>query len=288
MSPVAALNHRLSGLAGIRDSKRLDDSLRDKETLAAFARNLARLHDAARAMPLQFLIIAEAEHLDEIRRATEQVWSGFPAASGPESWQPVPVREPRREAWVTNTQVNFCAKAFPTVPGGHADAPALTVLGGFLRNGYLHTAIREKGGAYGGGASQDSSIGAFRFFSYRDPRLEHTLTDFDASVRWVLEKEHGYEPLEQAILGVVSSLDRPSSPAGEAKQDFHNRLFGRTHEQREEFRRRVLAVTVDDLKRVAETYLNPAQASIAVITSQSGLESAKSCVEELELEVEEL
>jgi Zn-dependent M16 (insulinase) family peptidase len=104
----------------------------------------------------------------------------------------------------------------------------------------------------------------------------------------VLEKEHGYEPLEQAILGVVGSLDRPSSPAGEAKQDFHNRLFGRTHEQREEFRRRVLAVTVDDLKRVAETYLNPAQASIAVITSQSGLESAKSCVEQLELEVEEL
>ena len=162
------------------------------------------------------------------------------------------------------------------------------MLGGFLRNGYLHTAIREKGGAYGGGASQDSSIGAFRFFSYRDPRLEHTLTDFDASVRWVLEQDHGYEPLEQAILGVVGSLDRPSSPAGEAKQDFHNRLFGRTHEQREEFRRRVLAVTVDDLKRVAEIYLNPEQASVAVITSHSGLESAESCVEQLELRVEEL
>ena len=84
MSPVAELNHRLSGLAGIRASKRLDDSLRDGNTLAEFARNMAGVHDAARAMPFQFLIIAEAEHLDEIRRTSEQAWSGFAAASGSE------------------------------------------------------------------------------------------------------------------------------------------------------------------------------------------------------------
>ena len=67
----------------------------------------------------------------------------------------------------------------PTVPSSHADAAALTVLGGVLRNGYLHRTIREQGGAYGGGASQDNQAGAFRFFSYRDPRIEGTLTDFD-------------------------------------------------------------------------------------------------------------
>ena len=36
-------------------------------------------------------------------------------------------------------------------------------------------------------------------------------------------------PLEEAILGVIGSMDKPSSPAGEGKQDFHNRLFGRSH-----------------------------------------------------------
>ncbi|WP_155764023.1 hypothetical protein [Piscirickettsia salmonis] len=38
-----------------------------------------------------------------------------------------------------------------TVPSGHADAPVLTIIGGILRNGFLHRAVREQGGAYGGG-----------------------------------------------------------------------------------------------------------------------------------------
>ncbi len=58
--------------------------------------------------------------------------------------------------WITGAQVCYCAEAFPTVSMDHDDAPALTVLGAVLRNGYLHSAIREKGGAYGAGASQDS------------------------------------------------------------------------------------------------------------------------------------
>ena len=34
---------------------------------------------------------------------------------------------------------------------------------------YLHRAIREQGGAYGAGASQDSQTGAFRFFPIETP-----------------------------------------------------------------------------------------------------------------------
>jgi hypothetical protein len=203
-------------------------------------------------------------------------------------FQPTPVREQRREIWVANTQVNFCAQAFATVSTEHEDAAALTVLGGFLRNGYLHTAIREQGGAYGGGASQDSNIGAFRMFSYRDPRLEETLDDFNRAIDWMLETKHDYDALEQAILGVIGSLDKPSSPAGEAKQHYHNALFGRTHAQREQFRSRVLALRLEDLQRVTETYLQPEQASIAVITSHSGLEAVPDTVSQLGLSVKEL
>ena len=47
---------------------------------------------------------------------------------------------------MTETEVNFCAQSFKTVDFNNEDAPALTVLGSVLRNGYLHTAIREKGG----------------------------------------------------------------------------------------------------------------------------------------------
>ncbi len=289
MSPVAMLSHQLSGLDGIRACKALDDSLASADALQQLSEQLAALHKGVLAMPFEHVMVAESDALEEASTTASEVWQGFSAADGDHAaWTPSPVRIMRREIWVANTQVNFCAQAYPTVPVGHPDAAALTVLGGFLRNGYLHTAIREKGGAYGGGASQDSSVGAFRFFSYRDPRLAETLNDFEGSVAWLLNEKHGTEPLEQAILGVVSSIDRPSSPAGEAKQDFHNRLFGRSHEQREAFRQSILEVSLEDLQRVGERYLRPEQASIAVICSQDGMDANSDLVERLALQVQEL
>ncbi len=179
----------------------------------------------------------------------------------------------RQQAWTTSTQVNFCAKAYPTVPSGHADNAILHVLAGFLRNGFLHRAIREQGGAYGGGAGQDPNSASFRFFSYRDPRLQETLDDFDRAISWVVEEQHPAHQLEEAILGVIATMDKPSSPAGEAKQSFYNQLFGRSLEHRMAFRERVLATTLDDLKSVAERYFDADQASIGIISNREAVES---------------
>ena len=288
MSPLARLNHELSGLAGIRSLRVLDDSLRDEARLTGFAAELQALHGAVAAMPRQLLVVAEGHKVADVADVAGGIWGAGQTATGPLDFALQPRRERRAELWLTNTQVNFCARAYPTVPVQHADAAALTVLGGFLRNGFLHRAIREQGGAYGGGASQDSGIAAFRFYSYRDPRLAETLQDFDAAVAWMLDNRHEYRALEEAILGVIGSLDKPSSPAGEAKQHFHNRLFGRSHAQRERFREQVLAVSLADLRRVTESYLRPDLASTAVITSSSQLDTTAALRERLGLTVEEL
>ena len=126
----------------------------------------------------------------------------------------------------------------------------------FLRNGFLHRAIREQGGAYGGGAGQDANSASFRFFSYRDPRLTETLDDFDRAVDWVISGSHSPRQLEEAILGVIAAMDKPSSPAGEAKQAFYNRLFGRTLAHRMNFRMAVLGTTIADLKTTAARYFD--------------------------------
>ncbi|MFT4614832.1 MAG: Zn-dependent M16 (insulinase) family peptidase [Bacteroidia bacterium] len=273
MSPLAALSHAQSGLAGIRTLRELDDSLSDDAALQSLSEDLANLHQTFSSAPLQFLVIAENERLEQVISGAASIWAGRTASTSSDRLSLDPIREQRGELWLTNTQVNFCARAYPTVPVEHADAAALTVLGGVLRNGFLHRAIREQGGAYGGGASQDSGIAAFRFYSYRDPRLEETLADFDAAIDWMLSNKHEYRVLEEAILGVIGSLDKPGSPAGEAKQHFHNTLFGRSHAQREEFRQRVLHVTLDDLTRVTQTYLQPKLASTAAI-APAGQEDA--------------
>ena len=113
----------------------------------------------------------------------------------------------------------------------------------------------------------DTNIAAFKFFSYRDPRLTETLEDFDKAIDWVLDNTHEYRQLEEAILGVIGNMDKPGSPAGEAKNAFHNELHGRTKEKLQQFRQRVLAVTLDDIKRVTDTYLKQGDASVAVITN---------------------
>lgn len=96
-----------------------------------------------------------------------------------------------------------------------------------------------------------------------------TLADFDQSLIWLQETHHEPRTLEEAILGVVSRIDRPGSPAGEAMTSFFNSLYGRTPEQRREFRQRVLQVKIADLQRVAATYLQPEKANVAVLSDAS-------------------
>lgn len=145
------------------------------------------------------------------------------------------------------------------------------VLADFLRNGYLHRALREQGGAYGGGANYDGSTGSFRLYSYRDPRLMDTLTDFDQALVWLQNTPHEPRSLEEAILGVIARIDRPGSPAGEAISSFFNNLHGRTPTQRREFRRQILHVKIADLTRVAATYLLEQTANIAVLSDTKTL-----------------
>ena len=270
MSPLAQQGHEQGGLAGIRKLRALDDVLKDDGELEAFSHSLGAIHQklAAAGAPLLCTVADEPNIVAASEASCSQAAALTAGASDGISL--APVREARQEMWVTNTQVNFCAKAYPTVPSGHADAPALSVLAAFLRNGFLHRTIREQGGAYGGGASHDPNIAAFRFFSYRDPRLVETLEDFDAAIEWMLQTQHEQLALEEAILSVMGSLDKPGSPAGEAKRDFHERLFGRTAEHRKILRAGIVGTTIDDLRRVTETYLKPERASTAVITHSGG------------------
>jgi len=274
---VAALQHRIRGLQGIQWLKQLDDSLSDSRALEQVCARLAMLHEHVVKAERRFLIVGEADRRAQLLDDANACWRGRePATREFSPFSFAPVDQTVTDMWVTSTQVNFCSRAYKTVTSNHPDAPALSVLAGFLRNGFLHTAIREQGGAYGGGAGYDGDNGAFRFYSYRDPRLAETLADFDRSLDWLQSHTHDPRQVEEAILGVIGGIDKPGSPAGEAKKNFYNDLHGRTYDRRRQFRERVLSVTLDDLQRVGATYLDPARASTAVITSSANESAAES------------
>ncbi|GAA5524525.1 hypothetical protein Maes01_01082 [Microbulbifer aestuariivivens] len=272
-------SHATGGLLGLRQLKAMTRGFDSEHTLEKLARQLQAIHNKIRSAERRFLLIGEDDKLSQFSNALMPLVNGAEAQTSLSSAPFDPHRI--QQLWLANSQVNFCAKAYATVPMAHEDAAPLAVLGGFLRNGFLHRTIREQGGAYGGGASHDSNIGVFRFYSYRDPRMADTLKDFDASLEWLQDGKHQESQVEESILGVVGGLDKPGSPAGEAKKAFHSELYGRTHEIRQEFRRRVTEVTLEDLQRVGSTYLKPELASTAVVTGSQGREAG------LELGLEE-
>ncbi|MBF0401196.1 MAG: insulinase family protein [Magnetococcales bacterium] len=271
-NPAAALNDHWGGLAAIARLKQLDNRLDDPDALATFARNLEAIQEKMRQAPGQLLIAGEAQDFAAMAETLQARWATGAPVGQAERLASHPLNPQKRLAWSTVTTVHFCAKAYAAVSYTHPDAPVLSVLGPFLKHGFLHKAIRERGGAYGSGAGLDLDSGTFRFFSYRDPRLTETLADFDRSLQWLEENKHGPEALEQAILSVIGSIDRPGSPAGDARRAFHDALHGRTAEQRRLFRSRVLQVSEDDLHRVAQRYLHPETASIAVVSNAATLE----------------
>jgi Zn-dependent M16 (insulinase) family peptidase len=275
MSPYAHLQQRWGGMTGLSSLKQLNQAISSDSALVELAEQLKTIHQLVLNQPRQFLLVSEKQRLDEFGNTmTTALACDNKQLSKSNLIAYQPKLSTVNHCWTASTQVSFCAKAFPTVAGAHPDSAPLTLLGGILRNGFLHRAIREQGGAYGAGASQDSQSGAFRFFSYRDPRIEGTLADFDTSIKWVLEQPIGSAKIEEAILGVIGSMDKPSSPAGEAIQAFYSELNGRNKETQIEFRKNILKVNEADLKRVAEEYLRPNKAQTAVITNTDLAESS--------------
>ncbi|HEX5381601.1 MAG TPA: peptidase M16, partial [Acinetobacter sp.] len=227
---------------------------------------LKAIHLKLLQAPKQFLLVCEEHQSDRLVEEVQNVWDKLDVPKHTVTLKTAEqVDTDADEAWLIQANVQFCASAYPAVDVAHADAAPLMVLAAYLRNGFLHSAIREKGGAYGGGASYDGNACSFRFYSYRDPRLAETFNDFEASVAWLLNTEQQAHQLEEAILGLIASMDKPGSPAGEAITACYALLHARTPAFRKQLRERLLAVTLDDLKRVAEQYLLNQEANKAVV-----------------------
>ena len=264
-SASASLSNQWSGLEAIAELKSMDDLIQnDKSELKTLADKFQEIHERIRSAPGEWLVVSEEEQQAKIEKTIAASGVGVNASSIDAFKHPVDFGKVK-QAWSANAQVNYCAQAYVTVPSGHEDAASLNVLGEYLSNGFLHSAVREKGGAYGGGAGYDGESGAFRFYSYRDPRLQQTYADFDASIEWMLNEKHEERLLEEAILGIIGRIDKPGSPAGEAIGNYYSERFGRGAEYTAKIRNRILGVSLNDLKTVTERYLSGKEASYAVV-----------------------
>ena len=277
MSALARRDYHNTGLGALNWLSDLVTKIdQDEDAYHALIAELQAIHRKLLQAPKQFLLVCEDHHSDRLVEEVQNVWDKLQVNKEPVTLTQVEqVNTANDEAWLIQTNVQFCASAYQAVDVAHADAAPLMVLAAYLRNGFLHSAIREKGGAYGGGASYDGNACSFRFYSYRDPRLAETFNDFEASVQWLLNTEQQPHQLEEAILGLVASMDKPGSPAGEAITACYALLHARTPKFRKMLRERLLNVTLDDLNRVAKQYLlqqKPVKAVVAPFAKREELQ----------------
>ncbi len=267
MSALANRDYHNTGLGALNWLGSLITKIENDDALyAEFIQELQAIHRALLLAPKQFLLVCEEHQSERLIEEVQTVWDKVTVDTSPLYLTEVAQENSDKDqAWLIQANVQFCASSYPAVEVAHPDAAPLMVLAGYLRNGFLHSAIREKGGAYGGGATYDGNACAFRFYSYRDPRLAETFNDFEASIAWLLNTEQKPYQLEESILGLISGMDKPGSPAGEAITACYALLHDRTPAFRKLLRERILNVTLEDLKRVAKTYLIDQQASKAVV-----------------------
>ena len=275
-SALAQRDYQNTGLGALNWLSDLVASLNDEASYNNLIDELKAIHRTLLQAPKQFLLVCEEQQSDHLVEEIQQVWDKVVIDRTPIALKQQKTTEESNDdqAWLVQANVQFCAAAYPVVPVSHPDAAALMVLAAYLRNGFLHSAIREKGGAYGGGASYDGNACSFRFYSYRDPRLVETFADFNASIDWLLNAEQQPHQIEEAILGLIASMDKPGSPAGEAITACYALLHGRRPALRRQLRERLLKVTLDDLQRVAKQYLvnqRPDRAVVAPMAKREQL-----------------
>ncbi|MDA9307530.1 insulinase family protein, partial [Gammaproteobacteria bacterium] len=274
LNNLAATSFHLSGLQMIHRTKELISKIQLDGDANYIINILQNIHSKVSNKPHK---IFTACSTDALKNKLEE----FEASQANQEQQLIDATK-SQIAWITGSQVCYCAQAFAGVAREHPDSAALSVLATVLRNGFLHTAIREKGGAYGAGASNDTATNTFKLFSYRDPKCKETFQAFEDAISWAktsINEQH----LEEAILGVVSSIDKPLSPVGEAKNDFNFNLEDINIDERLAFRQRIINCSIEDLVRVNKKYLTK-ESKRSILAGESFKDQAK----ELTLEILEV
>ncbi len=257
-SPVSAFNDMTGGIGYYHF---LEDMARDfdsrKEELAAKLREVAGRLFTVDNMRISYT--ADEAGFARLEQEAGALTGGLPEGDGTVYPFACGLGN-RNEGFKTSSQVNYVARCGNfrfrgTDPAsgeatGYAYTGALRILKLILSYDYLWLNLRVKGGAYGCMSGFGRS-GEGYFVSYRDPNVEETNQVYEGIVDYLEHFDADDRDMTKYVIGTISALDTPMTPADQGARGLSAYLSGVTGEMLQEERDQILAARQEDIRALA-------------------------------------
>ena len=248
-SPTAAVSEQINGIPQLRLLEDLDKNFEErKEEITVNLKELAKC-------------IFRPENLLVDYTGTEEGYAGLEAAvedfrnalytEDVQEGSFVPTMEKRNEAFMTAGQIQYVCRAGNYIDKGLAYTGALKVLKVMMGYDYLWNNVRVKGGAYGC-MCNFAKNGDGYFVSYRDPNLEKTIEVFEQAADYIQNVELDERDVTQFIIGAVSELDTPMTPATKGIYSLGGYLTGLSMDRVQKERDELLSVTAEEINGLSK------------------------------------
>ena len=255
LSPQGMLNEQISGLTQVRHITTLA-SRSPEEGLADVISKLKAIQQfsISNSSTFRVALTCGPESVSTNEAALHNFLTGLQATTKvPTSDRsPTPYTCNSKTFFPLPYQVYYSALAIPTVPYTDASSASLQVLSQLLTHKHLHHEIREKGGAYGGGAYFKGLSGIFGFYSYRDPNPQNTIKIIRDAGRWARDRDWTSQDLAEAKLSVFQGVDAPESVSQEGMTRF---VSGVDEAMEQRKREQLLDVTKEDVWAFEKIFL---------------------------------
>lgn len=237
-SETAALAERMNGIPFYRLLERLEkDFEKQKDKVAESLQRTAELIFRPENLMVDYTASAEGlAGLEQLTASLKQNLFCTETEAAPFTLKP----EKENEGFMASSQVQFVCRAGNFAEKGFAYTGALRVLRVMMGYDYLWSNVRVKGGAYGC-MCNFGKTGDCYFVSYRDPNLEKTIQTYEKAPDYIRSFSADERTMMQYIIGAISELDTPLTPAAKGNRSLAAFLTGQTREDIQKERDEVLA-----------------------------------------------
>lgn len=271
-SKAARINDRMSGLAFYWEIEDLEEHFetRADELIEKLSQVMQYIF---RPEHLIVSCTSQKEGLEKVKQEIPALKASLYTCELSEEPEPVGTCRPevKKEGFKTPSAVQYVARAGEI---SHYTG-AYRILKVILSYDYLWIQVRVKGGAYGC-MSGFGVYGDSYLVSYRDPNLRQTNEVFEKTAEYVEQFDADERDMDKYVIGAVSELDTPLTPAATGLRSMSAWLTHSTLEDFQRIRDEVLDAKVSDIRALSEGIRELlSEYSFCVIGNESKIEKEK-------------